>query len=256
MLACAGRHAAMARAGLVLLVAGVAVVAAAEPFEHAWRVADVARAGGEEVVLGTADGRELARLQTAQMRRLYAVEQAIEEVAESDAELVVVTGDAPNAFAAVGERGERVVGVNLAMLEVVGEDMHAAAALLGHELAHLKLDHGASNARTRRSGSALGAIGGIVLGGLGVPAAHTLSGLTVRAVQSGYSRDNEREADYLGVIWAIEAGFEAEGAVRLHESLARQAGTARSAFLSSHPSGPERIRTLRALAQRLDRGAP
>ena len=29
-----------------------------------------------------------------------------------------------------------------------------------------------------------------------------------------YSRDNEREADYLGAIWAVEAGYDPQGAVR------------------------------------------
>lgn len=233
---------------------------AAQAGGGAWRVADLAAADGEVVAVGDRKGRVIARLSTAQMRMLYAVERAIARAAETEALFVIVPGEVPNAFAGTGTRRDGseqdFLAINFAMLDLIGSDMHAAAALLGHELAHLKLRHGERAADRAASTGVLGALGSAILGQMGVPAGGLLTDLTVSAVQSGYSRDNEREADYLGAIWAVEAGFEVDGAVRLHEALAALGATTSTSFFSSHPSGPERIATLRALAARLGRAPP
>lgn len=238
---------------LLIAVALACPPANAQPFRYQWRLADLAAAEGDFVELGSRKGVALARLPADRLRLLYAVVVAIETVAELDVDAIVVDGEQPNAFAGLGRGGENVIGVNLAMLDLLGNDAHAMAALVGHEVAHLKLAHGESQASRESTTGLLGALGGIVLGGLGVPGGQALSSLTVAAIQSGYSRDDEREADYLGAIWAVEAGFEADGAVRVHESLAARGGAAATPFLSTHPSGPERIATLKALAARLSR---
>ena len=58
----------------------------------------------------------------------------IEELAKADAPLIYL------------------VGLNLAMLDMLGNDVHMAAALIGHELAHLKLNHGRE--RSEKGGGA------------------------------------------------------------------------------------------------------
>ena len=42
-----------------------------------------------------------------------------------------------------------VVGINFAMLDFLGTDVHMAAALIGHELAHIKLEHGKNRDKKR-----------------------------------------------------------------------------------------------------------
>lgn len=245
----AGSVAALALLPLALLCAQPE----AQPFRYQWRLSELAAADGEFVELGARRGTALARLRTDALRQTYAIARAVQAVAELEVEVIVVDGTEPNAFAGKARGGENVVGINLAMLELLGNDAHAAAALLGHEIAHLKLEHGETQAARAATTGFLGALGGVVLGGLGVPGGRTLSSLTVAALQSGYSRDDERQADYLGAIWAIEAGFEADGGARLHEALNARGGAAGASFLSTHPSGPERVATLRALAARLSR---
>ena len=71
------------------------------------------------------------------------------------------------------------------------------------------------------------------------------------ALTTSYSRDNETEADYLGAIWAVEANYEADGAVRLHEEIFTRSKHKPIPFLSAHPSGPKRIATLKGLSNRL-----
>jgi Zn-dependent protease with chaperone function len=122
-----------------------------------------------------------------------------------------------------------------------------AAAGLAHELAQSRADNAA-----RQAGSGgMKILGGVALSGLGVPAGGLNSDITVSASDTSYSRANETEADYLGALWAVEARYEPDGAVRLHEAIDRLGKSAPLPFLSSHPSGPERIATLKALAQRL-----
>ena len=121
-----------------------------------------------------------------------------------------------------------IVGINFGMLELLGLDVHMAAALIGHELGHLKLNHGEDNKTRRRTD-------------------------IMTASNTKYSRDNEREADYLGAIWAVEAGYDPDGAVRLQELVFKKTKHLSGGFSGSHPSSIERITKLKSLARRLSR---
>ena len=239
----------------------------AAPFSHTWRIEDLAGKNAETIELRDKNNRLLKRIDTKQMIYLYSVMQAIEEVTELRSELLITDGKLPNAFATkgmaelvpkkTGDTGEteadtkeasmqgnaiadakpieednaveiNIIGINFAMLDLLGLDVHMAAALIGHELGHLKLNHGED---------------------------HKTQGKTdIRtASNTRYSRDNEREADYLGAIWAVEAGYDPEGAVRLQELLYKKTKHLSGGFSGSHPSSIERITKLKSLARRLSR---
>ena len=238
-----------------LLTIFIAVTAAenisAEPFRYQWNIRDIAATDGSEVELRTRDKRLMKRVDTSQMRILCAVKSSIEAVAELSTELIIVDGDQPNAFAGRGKKDENIIGINFAMLDILGLDVHAAAALIGHEIAHLKLHHGEQRSSRENTSGMMKVLGGVALSTLGVPGGSLISDLTITAFETRYSRDHEREADYLGAIWAIEADYEADGAVRLHEAVYSRAKGNSTPFLSSHPSSRDRIATLKALSRRL-----
>ena len=50
-----------------------------------------------------------------------------------------------------------------------------------------------------------------------------------------------------------EAGYEADGGVRLHQAIQERSQSSPVPFLSTHPSGPERIATLKSMSERLSR---
>ena len=135
---------------------------------------------------------------------------------------MIVDGTAPNAFATLEAHGAAPVGINFGMLDLIGDDLHEVAAVLGHELAHLKLGHVQKSAARERTSSILGTLGQLAMS---APGGSLLSDMTVNAM----------------------------AAARLHERLFKQTGSSGISFLSSHPSGPERIATLKALAKRLQR---
>ncbi len=225
--------------------------ASAQAFRYQWNIRDIVAANSDVIELRSRERLLLGKVSATQMRILYAVKSSIEAVAELPVELLIVDGKEPNAFAGKGRNGENIIGINLAMLDILGLDVHAAAALIGHEIAHLKLGHGAEHAAQQRSSGIMKVLGGVALGSLGVPAGGLISDITVTAIATNYSRDNEREADYLGAIWAVEARYEADGAARLHETMHAKSRRSPTPFLSTHPSGPERIASLRELAARL-----
>ena len=223
----------------------------AQAFRYQWNIRDIVAADSDRIELRSRKRLLLGRVSATQMRILYAVKSSIEVVAELPVELLIVDGKDPNAFAGKGRNGENIIAINLAMLDILGLDVHAAAALIGHEIAHLKLNHGDERAAQERPSGIMKVLGGVALDSLGVPAGGLISDITVTAIETKYSRDNEREADYLGAIWAVEASYAADGAARLHEAMYAKSKHAATPFLSTHPSGPERIATLRELAARL-----
>jgi len=194
----------------------------------AWRVRDVASAPADNIQLRDTKDRVIATVKTKQMLVIYSVMVALEEAAEINAELFLVEGNDPNAFATVGKDEQNVVGITFGMLDMIAMDVDAAAGIIGHELAHLKLNH----IEERKE------------------AIENSSTTTFSASSSKYTRDNEREADYLGAIWAVEAGYDPDGAVRVHEKLyklsKKQVG-----FSGSHPSSIERLTILKSLVRRL-----
>jgi Zn-dependent protease with chaperone function len=240
---------------LVVTTLPMSSVVFAAPFQNQWQyhwdIRELAAADADEIELRNQRNTPIRKISTSQMRILHAVKTSITEVAEIDTRLIIVDGKQPYAFAGSEKNGGNIIGVNFAMLDIIGLDVHAAAALIGHEIAHLKLRHGEKQGKPGVGSAVLKAAGGVALSGLGVPFGSAISSIGITAIETEYSRDNEREADYLGAIWAIEAGYEAGGAVRLHRTMQTKAGGKGLPFLSSHPSGPERIRTLENLSQRL-----
>ena len=116
--------------------------------------------------------------------------------------------------------------------------------------------HGRRESATRDSiVNLLGAIIGIALEartqqkyhvqGLGL----NLSDLGTRAVTTSFSRDQEREADALGVGWMVDAGYDPDGAIRLWTKMLRSQGDSPLVFLNTHPNPSERLDNVRWLAQ-------
>lgn len=228
--------------------------AGAAGFSNVWDISELAKSDSDQIELRNSRRTIIKRVGANQMRFIYAVKSSIEKVAEVETMLILVDGDQPNAFAG-SMKGENIVGINFAMLDLIGLDMHMMAAILGHEMAHLKLQHGNDKEKRTYGGALAKILGTVALGGLGMGAlgASAISDLGVSMVDTKYSRDNERESDYLGAIWAVEAGFEPEGAVRVHEEMNRLSKGGSMPFLSTHPSGPERIATLKAMSNRLSK---
>ncbi len=129
------------------------------------------------------------------------------------------------------------------------------AALLGHEIGHVNARHTASRMSTQMIVGGLVGIGGAVVGakyGNGWGAlAGGLGGFGVGALLASYSRDDERQADSLGMEYMARAGYNPDGMVELMDMLNDQHNAEPSALqvmFATHPMSSERLATARKRA--------
>lgn len=189
------------------------------------------------------DGTVAETVSEADLKRLRNAKLRVEPVTPlSGVPLLLSNHREPNAFAGYIE-GSAVVVVSASMLRVLHGDEDSMAALLGHEYAHWVRRHGAAQRpreETRRKIADWSWMGGLAGG--------PLINVTAKAVTTAYSRDQEREADADGIRYAVAAGFDPWGAVRLQEKLGAVTQEASIPFLSTHPQSAERIENMKRLA--------
>lgn len=181
------------------------------------------------------------------VRNLVEIKKRLENTASQPARFIIADGKEPNAFA-TRQNGEPIIAVNLAMIRLFVDDYDAYAAVLGHELAHLTLNHG--QARTEREAVRTAASGllGLVLGRYGVPMSGTIADLGTTTISRSFSRDEESAADKLGVKYMRDAGYDSEGAVRAWEMMSKNSKSGGLQFLSTHPAPEDRLHEMRKLA--------
>jgi predicted Zn-dependent protease len=156
-------------------------------------------------------------------------------------------GRAPNAFATRSGQGV-LVALNLAMLELMGDDVDALAAVLGHEYAHLALHHGEIRREREQALHGLGAILGLALARGRGSTALRMTQFGTTAISRSFSRDEERAADEHGLRYAAAAGYSAHGGVRAWERMAARGNSINLPFLATHPATAERLQSMRMLA--------
>lgn len=254
-----------ARGGVaLLLLASLAVPAHGQT--RLWPVAGLANQAEETAQLTDPGGRVVASVSRNLMRQLLVVQDRMQQQAGYSAELMISNDRQANAFA-TALRGRRIIGITVPMLGLLGDDLDAYAALLGHEVAHHARRHGQQRQERQQSLGLAGALFGLALGAAGVRHARSIADFGTVVASLSYSRDEEREADQLGVEWMAAAGFDPNGALRLQERLLQTGRGIPIPFLRTHPAGEERMARIRqqiaglpaavkTAAQATDRPAP
>jgi Zn-dependent protease with chaperone function len=119
-----------------------------------------------------------------------------------------------------------------------------AAMIMGHEMAHALREHARERlAKTQATG--LGLSLGAQLLGLG-QLGNVAADLGTQLLSLKYSRDDETEADLVGLELGARAAYDPGASVSLWQKMVSANGQGGPAFLSTHPSGPNRINELRA----------
>jgi len=156
----------------------------------------------------------------------------------------VLNASVPNAFALPG--GYIVINRGL----LVGLENEAEmAAVLGHETGHVTAKHSLAGYQRAIASNVL--VAGVVLGTGGRAGVQELSGITASLLENGFSRDQEREADWLGIDYMVKAGYNPEGAVQLQEYFYRQLEGGKNpmwaeGLFRTHPFSKERLDNARA----------
>lgn len=133
------------------------------------------------------------------------------------------------------------------------------AAVMGHEVAHAFAKHG----QERMSSAQVQKLGGIAVAvgtsnNKNSQLWNMLYGVSSQLGMLSYSRTHETEADKLGLVFMLMAGYRGEEAVnvwiRMKEASKKSGRQAPPQFLSTHPSNDKRIvdlRTYLPVAKRL-----
>ena len=135
----------------------------------------------------------------------------------------------------------------------VTQDETGLAIVLGHEIAHAVAKHSAEQLSKQTRQQYAAQIGGSVLSSVAqAKGMGNAASIIDMAAQIGfnfanlkYSRDNETEADRLGLIFAAMAGYDPQLAIPFWQRMAQQSGgSTKSEIFSDHPSDEKRIAEL------------
>lgn len=124
------------------------------------------------------------------------------------------------------------------------------AAVIGHEISHALREH-ALERKPRVLAAQVGSIG-LVLGGavMGIDVPPDLANsASMAALALPNSREQESEADRMGLELAARAGYDPRAAVTLWQKMGQAGGGEPPKILSSHPPSAERQAELRNVSQ-------
>lgn len=119
-----------------------------------------------------------------------------------------------------------------------------AAMVMGHEMAHALREHGRERlAKSKATGLGLSIASSLLgLGALGDAAAN----VGTQLLSLKFSRDDETEADLVGLEIAARGGYKPEASVSLWKKMQAASHNNGPSFLSTHPSGANRIEEMQA----------
>jgi len=166
------------------------------------------------------------------------VQQLEKPYVDEDWEVEVFEAKDINAFAMPGGR----IGVYTGLLQVA-ENQDQLAAVIGHEVAHVTQQHSLERVN-REMTTRAGVIAGTAVLGGGSGVGDVLSMGAQLGLSLPFSRANETEADTVGLNYMAAAGFNPSASIQLWKNMGKKNKLGPPQFLSTHPSGENRIQEL------------
>jgi predicted Zn-dependent protease len=129
------------------------------------------------------------------------------------------------------------------------------AAVLGHEIGHVIARH--SSERLAKQQLTQGLLGALVVGSGDYTTAQ-IGQVVGSMINMSYGRDDELEADSLGIRLMAEGSYDPRAMIRVMEVLAKASGGSRQPeFFSTHPAPENRATRIREeIAKRFPNGVP
>ena len=156
-------------------------------------------------------------------------------------EVNVIQSEQANAFCLPGGKMAVYTG-----LMPVAQNADAVAVVMGHEIAHALLRHGAQRISQQKLGQ-LGQMAGAV-SGMDPQSQQMMQAAMGYGFLLPYARKHETEADAVGLMLAAAACFDPQQSVPLWERMGEASGgQAPPEFSSTHPNPGTRIQNLQAL---------
>ncbi len=185
-------------------------------------------------------GVQLERLRSIAARMVPFTPECNERARQWKWEVNLLGSDQVNAFCMPGGKIAFYTGI-LVRLKLDDDEV---AMIMGHEIAHALLEH-ARERMVKAGGTELLLRGGAALLGLGSLGDAAAAGAS-QLLSLKYSRDDESQADALGLIVAAQAGYDPRAGVSLWQKMAKVSQGQQAPWLSTHPAGDKRIADIQA----------
>jgi predicted Zn-dependent protease len=210
---------------------------------------EVREAGGPPLRRSVTDEEVLETLQSAERRLRAPAAQVCGEMNVGVCNWHF--GAARDSSMNAGAWPNGLIVVNRGIVEYAANE-EEVCLVIAHEMGHQAANHIATGQRNRAVGALIGAV---LLGAAGAVASRGSYGsarVTRSASEAGaniggaigglsFSKEQEREADYLAALILYRAGVDLDKARGFLVTTARASGRRETGLLDTHPAGPERI---------------
>ncbi len=196
------------------------------------------------------DQQQVARVRTITQRLIPQVGVFRKDALQWKWESNVLTSKDINAWCMPGGK----MAVYSGLIERLNATDDELAAVMGHEIAHALREHARERIGNQMATSAASTVGAIALEIFtGVRVNPDLASSVLGAVTVlPNSRQNESEADIIGVELMARAGYDPRASLSLWRKMGQVAGGGGGPeFLSTHPSGETRLRELQGYVDKV-----
>lgn len=188
--------------------------------------------------LADAGNPQLQRLRTIAQRLIPYAVQWNPRASQWRWEVNLIVSKQINAFCMPGGKIAFYTGI-IDQLKLTDDEI---AMIMGHEMAHALREHSREQL-AKNQATSLGISLGAQLLGLG-DIGNAAARLGGQLLSLKFSRNDESDADLVGLELAARAGYNPQAAVSLWRKMGEATGEGGIGFLSTHPTGPDRIRQL------------
>ena len=196
--------------------------------------------------LAGGNNAQLQRLRTIAAKLVPQTPQWNERARDWKWEVNLLGSKEINAFCMPGGKIAFYTGI-LEQLKLTDDE---AAMIMGHEMAHALREHARARIAKSQGTSTLLSLGSQLLG-LG-EFGNVAANVGTQLLTLRFSRDEETDADLVGLELAARGGYNPQASVSLWQKMAQASGGAGGpSFLSTHPSGPQRIQELQSNVPRV-----
>jgi predicted Zn-dependent protease len=193
-----------------------------------------------------ADQKGTQRVQAISKRLIPQTTVFRPDAAQWNWEINVQTSDEVNAYCMPGGK----IMVYTGLIEKLNATDAELAAVVGHEIAHALREH--SRERISRAYAEQLALAGIAVAtGASQTTMQLASQVSAVTFTLPHSREQEAEADRIGLELMARAGYDPNAAITLWQKMGKVGGGGPPEFLSTHPSGESRIKDLEANVPRV-----
>ncbi len=195
------------------------------------------------------NAQQVQRVRTIATRLIQQVGVFRDDAPKWKWEVNVLSAPEANAWCMPGGK----IAVYTGLIEKLRLADDELAAVMGHEIAHALREHARERLGRQMATQAATGLGSLALELFtGVHLDSTLTGTVSEAVfVLPNSRQNEQEADLIGIELAARAGYDPRAAITLWQKMAQGGASGTPEWLSTHPSHESRLRELQSDVQKV-----